>query len=97
MKLGLTFPAAAVVSAFAQIPQAVDGTAQNFMGQITSSGDSVTSISTQFPNTDVISLVEGSIVPTANGNLALVFGTELSTTAGVVIKQGTNGRLEKLN
>lgn len=97
IKLGLTFPAAAVVGAFAQIPQGVDGTAQMFMGQITSSGDSVTSASTQFPNTTTNSLVEGSIVPTADGNVALVYGCELATTAGVVIRRGTNGRIERLN
>lgn len=97
LKLGLTFPAAAVVGAYAQIPQAVAGVAHMFVGQIQSSGASVTSVSTQYPNQDTHSLVEGSIVPTANGNVALVFGCELSTTAGVVIKQGTNGRIEKLN
>lgn len=97
IKLGLTFPSATVVAAFAQIPQGADGTSHMFMGQITSSGDSVTSASTQFPNTVTHSLVEGTIVPSAAGNVALVYGCELSTTAGVVIKQGTNGRMEKLN
>lgn len=97
IKLGLTFPAATVVGATARIPQAVAGTAHFFTGQIQASGGTVTSASTQFPNANTLSIVEGSIVPSAAGNVALTFGCELSTTAGVVIKQGTNGIIEQLN
>lgn len=97
LKLGLTFPAATVVAAEARIPQAVAGTAHWFAGQIQASGGTVTSASTQFPNSNTLSVVEGSIVPSAAGNVALTYGCELSTTAGVVIKQGTNGIIEKLN
>jgi len=97
IKLGLTFPAATVVGAIASIPQAVAGTAHFFTGQIQASGGTVTSASTQFPNANTLSIVEGSIVPSAAGNVALTFGCELSTTAGVVIKQGTNGIIEQLN
>lgn len=97
LKLGLTFPAATVVAAEARIPQAVAGTAHWFAGQIQASGGTVTSASTQFPNSNTLSVVEGSIVPSAAGNVALTYGCELSTTAGVVIKQGTNGIIEKLD
>ena len=97
IKLGLTFPAATVVGAVAMIPQAVAGTAHFFTGQIQASGGTVTSASTQFPTANTLSIVEGSIVPSAAGNVALTFGCELSTTAGVVIKSGTNGVIEQLN
>lgn len=97
IKLGLTFPAATVVGAVAMIPQGAAGTSHFFTGQIQASGGTVTSASTQFPNANTLSIVEGSIVPSAAGNVALTFGCELSTTAGVVIKQGTNGIIEQLN
>ena len=89
--------AATVVGAVASIPQGAAGTSHFFTGQIQASGGTVTSASTQFPNTNTLSIVEGSIVPSAAGNVALTFGCELSTTAGVVIKQGTNGIIEQLN
>lgn len=97
IKLGLTFPAATVVGAVAMIPQGAAGTSHFFTGQIQASGGTVTSASTQFPNANTLSIVEGSIVPSAAGNVALTYGCELSTTAGVVIKQGTNGIIEQLN
>jgi len=97
IKLGLTFPSATVVGAVASIPQGAAGTSHFFTGQIQASGGTVTSASTQFPNANTLSIVEGSIVPSAEGNVALTYGCELSTTAGVVIKQGTNGIIEQLN
>lgn len=97
IKLGLTFPAATVVGAVASIPQGAAGTSHFFTGQIQASGGTVTSTSTQYPNANTLSIVEGSIVPSEAGNVALTFGCELSTTAGVVIKQGTNGVMQQLN
>ena len=97
IKLGLTFPAATVVGAVASIPQGAAGTSHFFTGQIQASGGTVTSASTQYPNANTLSIVEGSIVPSAAGNVALTYGCELSTTAGVVIKAGTNGIIEQLN
>lgn len=96
-KLGLTFPAATVVGASVNIPFGSAGASHFFEGQITASGGAVTSTATQNPNADTLSTVDGVIVPSADGNLALTYGCELSTTAGVLIKQGTNGILEKIN
>ena len=96
-KLGLTFPAATIVAASVNMPQGAAGVSHFFEGQIASSGATVTTVSTQFQNTNTLSTVDGVIVPSADGNVALTYGCELSTTAGVVIKQGTNGTLEKLN
>ena len=97
IKLGLTFPAATIVGAVANIAQGAAGASHWYSGQIQSSGGTVTSVSTQFPNSDTLSIVEGSILPSAAGNIALTYGCELSTTAGVVIKSGTNGFIEQLN
>lgn len=96
-KLGLTFPAATVVGASVNIPFGAAGASHFFEGQITASGGAVTSTATQNPNANTLSTVDGVIVPSADGNLALTYGCELSTTAGVLIKQGTNGILEKIN
>jgi hypothetical protein len=93
IKLGLTFPAATVVSAYVDIPMGAAGATYWFSGPITASGGSLTSTSQQNPNTDLLANVVGTIKPSANGNLALTYGCELSTTAGVVIQAGTNGRL----
>lgn len=97
IKLGLTFPAATIVGAVANIAQGAAGASHWYSGQIQSSGGTVTSVSTQFPNSNTLSIVEGSILPSAAGNIALTYGCELSTTAGVVIKSGTNGVIEQLN
>ena len=97
IKLGLTFPAATIVGAVANIAQGAAGASHWYSGQIQSSGGTVTSVSTQFPNSNTLSIVEGSILPSAAGNIALTYGCELSTTAGVVIKSGTNGVIERLN
>ena len=72
IKLGLTFPAATVVGAIASIPQAVAGTAHFFTGQIQASGGTVTSASTQFPNANTLSIVEGSIYASRCGKFASI-------------------------
>jgi hypothetical protein len=95
IKLGLTFPAATIVAANVTIPQVVDANNANFTGQITSSGDSVTSVSAPAAATPFLAIVEGTIRPSANGNLALMYGSEVSTSAlGVRIKQETLGVLQ---
>jgi hypothetical protein len=95
IRLGLTFPAATVVSSQVTIPIGPAGTAGQWEGEIVASGGSVVSTSQQAPGQTSIhtATVEGTIIPSANGNLALIAGCELSTTAGQVIKAGTNGFL----
>lgn len=97
VKMGLTFPAATVVAARAAFPQGAAGVSHDFEGQINTSGGMITSISTQNPNQDILGKIDGVIKPSADGNLALMYGCELATTAGVVIRAGTCGRLEQLN
>lgn len=91
--LGLTFPAATVVSAYVDIPSGAAGATYWTSGPITASGGSLVTTSQQNPNTVLLAGVAGTITPSANGNIALMFGCELSTTAGPIILAGTNGRI----
>jgi hypothetical protein len=95
IKLGLTFPAATVVAANVEIPVGPAGTAGMFDGEVVISGGSVTATTQQSPGqtTAHLAIVRGTIIPSANGNLALMYGSEISTTAGPVIRAGTNGAL----
>jgi hypothetical protein len=97
LRLGLTFPAATVIGTHIRIPQAAAGTDMFYEARITASGTSVTAASTQYATQNVMATVEGIIIPSADGNLALLHGAEISTSFGVVIKAGTNGILERLN
>jgi len=94
LRVGLTFPAATVVSAVAYIPVSADGTAAQHIGWITSSGDSVVGTSMPTINVPLIVQVEGNITPSANGTLALGYGAEISTTVGVILRQGSVGILK---
>jgi hypothetical protein len=98
LKLGLTFPAAVIVSATAYIPFAADGAGGEFQGWITSSGDSVTATGVETADTIYKASIEGTIRPSVNGNLQLQYASELSTAAGrgVVIKQQSAGVLMTL-
>jgi len=91
LKLGLTFPAAAIVSANVFIPAGADGTGQ--VGWITASGDSVTAAGVEATGTTYVALIDGTIRPTANGNIAVQYAAEVSTTEGVIIKQESAGFL----
>jgi hypothetical protein len=93
LKLGLLFPSAAIVAANVQIPTATIGTAGLFQGWITTSGGSVTGSDTPAANTTYQARVEGTIRPSANGNLVLQHAAEVVTTVGVRIMGQTNGRL----
>ena len=91
LKLGLTFPAATIVSANAVIPIAADGTASMFAGTITSSGDSVTGTAVEATGTNYLAMVDGTIKPSANGTLQLQYASE--DTGGVVVKEQSVGMM----
>ena len=91
IKVGLTFPSATIVSAVAYVPDTEDGTAAQIQGWITSSGDAVTGTSVPTINTPLIVVVEGTILPSANGTLALGYAGELSTTTGIILRQQSVG------
>lgn len=88
LKLGLTFPAATVVGALATIPL-TSSTA--LYGTISASGGSATATSSLGSTQNALATLYGHIVPSENGNLALTWASELTTTGGVQLKQGTNG------
>ena len=94
IKLGLTFPAATIVSAKARIPIAADGAGGEFQGWITTSGDSVIGTGVETANTTYIGTMKGVIRPSANGTLQAQVGSEISTaTVGVLVKQESMGFL----
>lgn len=93
IRLGLTFPAILRFAATVSIPIAADGTASEFIGWLTSSGDSVIGTSVQTSNTDYMAIIEGTIRVSAAGNIQLVFGSENSGTT-VIARLGTVGQLQ---
>ncbi len=99
LSIGLTFPAATVVAANVRIgSQGAAGTDSYFEGTINAASGSVTSTSLQAPaiTTTNYSQVKGVIKPSANGNLTLLFASEVATTAGHILLAGTNGLLKRL-
>lgn len=92
IQLGLTFPAATVFSARACIPIAADGAGCEIQGALTSSGDMVIGTAVPVINTDYTAIVDGVIVPTANGTLQLRAATETGV-GPVTVRQGSCGLL----
>lgn len=85
IRLGATTPAFTVYSANVTINGiAVDGTGAAFHGALTTSGDSVVSPSVAAINTDYTALINGVLVPSANGTFQLQHATEVATTAATV-------------
>jgi hypothetical protein len=94
IKIGLNFPAATVVSAVATVPSTGDGTAAIMSGWITQSGDSVTGTSSPTVNVPLVCTIEGNIIPSTNGTLELAYAGELSTSQGIIMRQGSVGILK---
>jgi hypothetical protein len=93
IRFGLTFPAVTRFGCSVSIPDAaVDGTAAFWHGRITASGDSVVSAGVEAINTDYVAVIEGVIVPSANGTLQLQHATEVNTS-NVLVRQGSYGCL----
>lgn len=92
LRLGLTFPAAIVVSAAVEIPVAADGTAGAIHGWLTSTGDSVLGTGVQAAATTYAAWIRGAILPSASGTLQVQAATEVAASA-VTVKQGSHGIL----
>lgn len=96
LKFGLTYTAG--VTAFAAIGRtlsAADGVSAEFQGLINSSGDSVTATDAQATGTTAapnLAVIEGTIIPSVNGNLQVQAANE-AAAGTVVVKQGSNGSL----
>lgn len=63
-------------------------------GNITSSGDVVTCTAAIAINTDYGAIIEGVILPSADGTLQLQAAAEVVAAGGVTIRQGSFGRLQ---
>ena len=89
LRLGLTFPAAISVAAHAQV---MDAPSTIQYALITATSGSVLGLGTQVvTGTDLHGWIEGHIAPSMNGNVALIWASELSTTNGVRLLAGTKG------
>lgn len=95
LKIGLTFPGITRFSCTAQIPIAAAGAGGTLQGYITASGGAVTGTAVAAINTDYLAVVDGLILPSANGTLQLQFAAE-TTGATVTCRQGTCGVLYTL-
>jgi hypothetical protein len=91
VRLTLTIPGATRFGATAQTQIGVDGN-QLYTGAITSSGDAVAPTAVPAINTDHVAVVEGILVPSADGTIQVQAGTETGTTT-ITVRQGSMGLL----
>ena len=93
LKLGLSFPAATLISAVARAQAGADAvTGAEAAGFITLVRNTVTFTTSPTANFDQFAMIEGTIVASGSGNLIPFFASEVATTvSGVVIKAGANG------
>lgn len=84
LKLGATIPAFTVFSASVNIPLAADGAGGMWHGWLTSSGDTVTSTGVQAANTDYVAVIEGILIPSANGTFQLQAASEVLASAATL-------------
>jgi hypothetical protein len=86
--LGLVFPAATIVHANVFMPSgAMPGATGMIHGQITASAGTVATATNPAINTVHHAVIDGIIRPTVTGNLSLIYACELSTAAGILIRQ----------
>lgn len=91
-RLGLTLPAFTTYTGSVRIAgRAADGTDSEFVGALTTSGDSVVSSAVAATNTDFLAVVEGVLLPSANGNLQLQAAPEVAAT--LTVRNGSHGQL----
>ena len=89
LKLGLGYPTSLTFVALANISSGADGTGAYFQGTINTSGDVVTATATSSTSANGhIAFVEGIIVPTANGTVELIAGSEIALS-NITIKTGS--------
>jgi len=96
VKVSVTCPSTTIFTARATIGgHGGDGTDNGWMGDITSSGDSVTSTTWVSSGVQYQTVVEGTILPSENGTLMLQFATEDGAQT-ITMKQGSHGFLYTL-
>lgn len=91
----VTIPAATRFGATVHTIIAADGAAATFSGAVTTSGDKVSPTDVPAINTDYVEIVEGILIPSADGTLQLQAATETGTT-NVIVRQGSVGFLTRV-
>jgi hypothetical protein len=91
-RFGLTHPGATVFAGSTRILFAGDGSDSVFEGALTTSGDSVMSTAVPATNTDYIAVIEGILLPSANGTLQVQAATEVAASA-LTVRNGSHGQL----
>jgi hypothetical protein len=89
MGLGLTFPSATII-AF-EVGIGGSSTGSKYIGNISASGGAVTSAGVSAGGGQAnkyLSTIAGTIKPSADGSIALLYRCELSTTSGPIIHPG---------
>ena len=92
IKLGLTTPTFTVFGANVRILTSAEGAAAELQGSITASGGSVLGTTALAINTDYMAVIEGVILPSADGTLMVQYAAE-TTGATVTMRQGSGGEL----
>lgn len=95
IRMTVTIPAVTCFGGRVSALIAADGVGASFDGAITTSGDAVVPTAVPAINTDYVQIVEGLILPSANGTLQLQAATETGTTI-VTVRQGSCGFLTVL-
>lgn len=95
LKWGLTTPAVTHFAALGRTLVAADGPAASFDGLVNTSGDSIVATDAQAITADQLAIIEGTILPSADGNLQVQTANE-AAAGTVVTKQGSNGMLWEL-
>jgi hypothetical protein len=94
IKLGLTHAGATTFGAQVTTMRTASSIT---IGAITASGGSVSSTQVPVVDTDYIATVEGTILPSSNGNLQLQAALETGSAATVTVRQGSLATLEKVS
>ena len=95
IRMTVTYPSVTTAGGRCVSMIAADGVGAEFQGAITATGDAVIPTAVPAINTDYVQVVEGTILPSANGTLQLQAGTETGTTV-VTVRQGSVGFLYDL-
>lgn len=91
-KYGITIPAATIYSATVRIPMAADGADAFYEGCLTTSGDSVNASSSPASSTVLLAVIEGVLLPSADGTLQVRHAAN-GALQTLVTKQGAVGLL----
>lgn len=93
--LSVTFPAATVFAASAEIPNAADAASAAWFGWITASDDLVVGTGVPAITTSYLAIIRGQITPSANGTLQARIRSEVNASA-VTAKAGSCGILQTI-